>query len=264
MCGGRGPRTARSRSLPFPQIVIIMNSHATLGILGGMGPAAGIDLCRKIVDQHPASRDQDHIPFILYSVPQIPDRTEALLRDGASPLDGMLDGVHALEQSGVGCIAIACNTAHAWLDALRHRTHLPVLDVVEAVAGELSTCVAPGASIGLMATEGTHHANVYRPRLEALGYRFVSAGEPLAHQALVNEGIRLTKAGEIRRGGEALAMAMEQLLAAGAQRVILGCTEIPVALATCETPLGRFGLDASAALARACIAWSLAHEAPHA
>ena len=74
-----------------------MNSHATLGILGGMGPAAGVDLCRKIVDQHPASRDQDHIPFILYSVPQIPDRTEALLHDGASPLDGMLDGVHALD-----------------------------------------------------------------------------------------------------------------------------------------------------------------------
>ncbi|MFW8080061.1 aspartate/glutamate racemase family protein, partial [Klebsiella pneumoniae] len=82
-----------------------------------------------------------------------------------------------------------------------------------------------------MATEGTHHANVYRPRLEALGYHFVSAAEPLAQQALVNEGIRLTKAGEIRRGGEALAMAMEPLLAAGAQRVILGCTEIPVALA---------------------------------
>ncbi|QBC32469.1 hypothetical protein DRB87_15445 [Pandoraea sp. XY-2] len=53
-------------------MVITMNSHATLGILGGMGPAAGIDLCRKIVDQHPAHRDQDHIPFILYSVPQIP------------------------------------------------------------------------------------------------------------------------------------------------------------------------------------------------
>ena len=243
-------------------MLITMNSHATLGILGGMGPAAGIDLCRKIVDQHPAHRDQDHIPFILYSVPQIPDRTEALLRDGASPLDGMLDGVHALEQSGVGCIAIACNTAHAWLDALRHRTRLPVLDVVEAVAGELSQCVAPGAPIGLMATEGTHHANVYRPRLEALGYRFVQVAEPLAHQALVNEGIRLTKAGDSRRGGEALAMAMETLLAAGAQRVILGCTEIPVALATCETPLGRFGLDASAALARACIAWSLAHETP--
>lgn len=237
-----------------------MNSHATLGILGGMGPAAGIDLCRKIVEQHPASRDQDHIPFILYSVPQIPDRTEALLRHGDSPLDGMLDGVHALEQSGAGCIAIACNTAHAWLEALRSRTRLPMLDVVEAVAGELALTVGTGGKIGLMATEGTHHANVYRPRLEALGYHFVAAGEPGAHQARVNEGIRLTKAGEARRGGEVLATAMEDLLAAGAQRVILGCTEIPVALDACATPLARFGLDASAALAQACIAWALAHD----
>jgi aspartate racemase len=235
-------------------------SPATLGILGGMGPAAGVDLCQKIVARHAAGRDQDHIPFILYSVPQIPDRTEALLHRGASPLGGMLDGVHALEHSGATCIAIACNTAHAWLAALRAQTPLPVLDVVDAVAGKLAEVAPAPAPIGLLATEGTHHADIYRPRLEALGYRFVAALDPVAHQVAVNEGIRLTKAGDPRGGGEMLAYAMEQLLGAGAQHVILGCTEIPVALTACNSPLVRFGLDASAALADACIAWSMAHQ----
>lgn len=210
------------------------------------------------MEQHHAERDQDHIPFILYSVPQIPDRSAALLHQGDSPLEGMIDGVHALERSGATCIAIACSTAHAWLAAIRAQTALPVLDVVDAVASKLEDATGP-ATIGLLATEGAHHADIFRSRLDALGYRFVAVPDPVAHQNAVNRGIRLTKTGDARGGGEILANAMEQLLGAGAERVILGCTEIPVALTACGTPLVRFSVDASTALADACIAWSVSH-----
>lgn len=220
-----------------------------------MGPAAGVDLCSRLISQHSAARDQDHIPFILYSMPQIPGRSEAILYGSESPLNGMLEGINSLVRGGARAIAIACSTAHAWLPELRERSPVPILDIVDAVAARLES-VAP-IRIGLMATEAAHQANVFRSRLESRGYRFIEPPEPSAHQGLVNEGIKLTKSGNAMAGGEVLACAMEELLAAGAQSVILGCTEIPVALAAYGSPIVQHGVDPTAALADACIAWSM-------
>ena len=57
-----------------------------IGVLGGMGPAATVDLFNKFVTFTAAQRDQEHIPLIISSIPDIPDRTDALMHNGLSPL----------------------------------------------------------------------------------------------------------------------------------------------------------------------------------
>jgi aspartate racemase len=84
----------------------------TLGILGGMGPLATVDFMRKVIDLTPATRDQDHIPMVVASIPQVPDRTAAILGDGESPLPVMLDAIRLLNLAAVDAVAIPCNTAH--------------------------------------------------------------------------------------------------------------------------------------------------------
>ena len=83
-----------------------------LGVLGGMGPLATVDFLQKLIEETPATRDQDHIPLIAYSVPQIPERPAAIAGHGESPLPHMLDGMRTLRNAGATMIAIACNTAH--------------------------------------------------------------------------------------------------------------------------------------------------------
>lgn len=90
-----------------------------IGVLGGMGPAATVDLFNKFVTFTAAQRDQEHIPLIISSIPDIPDRTDALMHHGHSPLPAMRDYMHKLEDAGAECIVIPCNTAHFWFNELK-------------------------------------------------------------------------------------------------------------------------------------------------
>lgn len=99
-----------------------MAERRLIGVLGGMGPLATIDFMQKVIDATPAERDQDHVPLIVYSVPQIPDRVGAACAGTDEPLPAMLAGIRTLEKAGVEAIAIACNTAHAWYDQLAAST----------------------------------------------------------------------------------------------------------------------------------------------
>src|SRR6186713_3023570 len=98
-----------------------------LGVLGGMGPLATVDFLKKLIEETPASRDQEHVPVIAYSVPQIPDRPSAIIGQGESPLPQMLEGIHTLKRADAKAVAIACNTAHFWYDDLVRQGGLPIL-----------------------------------------------------------------------------------------------------------------------------------------
>jgi len=141
----------------------------TLGLLGGMGPAATVDVLDKIVKATPAARDQEHIPILVRCIPQIPDRTAALLGRGPSPVDALIQGAAALRRAGAEVLAIACNTAHHWYQPIREAFGLPVVHIAEAVMYELRESDARGP-VGIMATSGTILSGFYRQYLEAAGY----------------------------------------------------------------------------------------------
>ena len=166
-----------------------------LGVLGGMGPLATADFLQKVIKATPAERDQEHIPILVYAVPQVPDRTESILSGNDEPLTWMRQGLKVLRNSGAECIAIPCNTAHYWYDQLIDGFDIPILHIVDATASALANENINGGPVGLLATAGTITAGVYQTRFSTLGYDCLAPN----HDAQINgvtAGIAAVKAGD--------------------------------------------------------------------
>ncbi len=231
-----------------------------IGVLGGLGPAATIDFLAKIVAATPASRDQDHLPVVVWSDPRIPDRTAALLHpDRPQPDRDMCRGARQLAAMGAGLIAIPCNTAHHWHAEIQRAVRVPVLHIADAVLAELPQAgLSDGAGIGLLCTSGTLRAGFYATRLSGAGYRLcVPDGSA---QAEVDAAIAAVKAGNLDAGRALAQEAARKLATQGADALLLGCTELPLVLDASNA--GLFLIDATAALARACVRQATADLSP--
>lgn len=225
-----------------------------LGVLGGMGPLAAADFLAKLAAETPAARDQDHVPYVAWGVPQIPERPAAILRDGPSPLPAMLRGIAALKQAGATTVAIACNTAHYWYDDLAREGGLPVLHIADAVCDMLSGRGIDRGSIGLLGTDGTVAAGFFQSRFAARGLECVTSTRN-EQDRLVLPAIAAVKANDLRRANALAVQGVAALLGRGAQAVVLACTETPVAIDFAPGAVGERCIDATRALARACVAW---------
>ncbi|MEG0098748.1 MAG: amino acid racemase [Citrobacter sp.] len=222
-----------------------------IGVLGGMGPAATVDLFNKFVTFTAAQRDQEHIPLIISSIPDIPDRTDALMHHGRSPLPAMRDYLHKLEDAGAECIVIPCNTAHFWFKELKDACHIDLLSIVETTMNEVENC---GKSrIGLLATNATLYMGLYQKGIESLGLSCISPDT--TGQEKVMESIYCLKAGDIKRAQELMNEQAEILFSRGAEVIVLGCTEVPVILADAVKQLPDKYIDSTGSLVRAGIKW---------
>ncbi len=239
-----------------------MPAHAPVslpfvGILGGMGPLAGIDFAKKLTGAATAmcgaERDQDQVPFVLWSVPQIPDRVGPLLTGaGESPLPEMARGVTALNALGVDVIAIACNTAHAWHADLAACSAAPIPHIAQAALE--AVCAEPRITrVGIIGTAATLHIGLYQQPLERAGLAWL-APTPEEIEGLVKPAIARVKQGRAREGAAPARKICEALAARGADAVILACTELPIALEAAGGTPGIKLIDPVEALARACLA----------
>jgi aspartate racemase len=225
-----------------------------LGVLGGMGPLATADFLAKLAAETPATRDQDHIPYVAYGVPQIPERPAAILHNGESPLPHMLRGIDTLKRAGATTIAIACNTAHYWYDDLVHEGGLPILHIADAVCVGLAEHGITSGKIGLLGTDGTVKAGFFQQRLAARGLDCLINSRADQDQ-LVLPAIACVKVNQLQRAHALAVQAVTRLRAAGAQMVVLACTEIPLAMDYAASPASELCIDPTRALARACVAW---------
>ncbi|TDQ59756.1 aspartate racemase [Mesocricetibacter intestinalis] len=222
-----------------------------IGILGGMGPAATADMLQKFIRFTPARCDQEHIPLLISSIPDIPDRTAALLHGGESPEPLMLKYIQGLERAGADCILIACNTAHYWFSRLQQQCHTKMLSMIEATVAEAAA--SSTKNIGLLATDATLATRLYQDALEARGLNCIVPDK--ASQQEVMKSIYLLKAGQ-EQEAEALMLAQkEALIGKGAEIMILGCTEIPVILQKDQQNRPHLYVDSTSALVRAAIQW---------
>lgn len=223
-----------------------------VGVLGGMGPLATIDFMQKVLNSTRAQRDQDHVPMLVSSIPQIPDRTQAYQGVGDSPLDAMLECGRRLQDGGAGLIVVPCNTAHLWYEELASKLTVPLAHLVDAAIGEAVSLVGPGGRVGLLATDATLASGLYINRPSAGMQWLMPTSSEVAD--LVTPGIAAVKAGDVSQGTQRLGAAADALIRRGAKGVVMGCTEIPVALHgwPASVPL----IDATAALARFVVSWS--------
>lgn len=227
-----------------------------LGVLGGMGPLATVDFLRKLIEETPATCDQEHIPVITYSVPQIPDRPPAIIGYGESPLPHMLEGIRALKLAGAQSVAIACNTAHHWYDDLVAQGGLPILHIGDAACDAISAQSV--RKVGLLATRGTLAAGFYQSRLTARGMTCLLPCED-DQRTLVLPAIEQVKRNNLVQAHALATRAAHRLLEDGAQAIIMGCTEIPLAIEYTTSDVSSRCIDATRALARTCVAWWLAY-----
>lgn len=225
-----------------------------LGVLGGMGPLASAHFMARLTLLTPAQHDQDHIPAVLWSDPRVPDRTAAHLGDGADPLPWLVRGLQGLKRAGCGAVAIPCNTAHGWFEVMQARSSLPILHIVDAAEAELLRQGHARGTIGVLGTAGTLAMRLYQDRLEDRGWRCLAPDEA-AMARLVTPAIALVKANRVAEARAPLAEAVTGLARRGAAAVVLGCTEIPLALSADEQD-GIPLINTIDALVRAAIAWA--------
>lgn len=218
----------------------------TIGVLGGMGPAASVDFLERLVAMTPASCDQEHPPVLMYSASHVPDRTDHLEGRGPDPGPEMQRAAGVLEAAGADFLVMPCNTAHAYLGKVREGVSIPVLDMIGLAVDAICERHPEGASIGVLAATGTVKLGLYARRLESRGRK------PLlpADQDAVMAAIRAVKGG--RRGpDERLHDAIAELVERGAVGLILGCTELPLAVALDAVPVPW--IDAGGELIRASL-----------
>ena len=199
----------------------------TIGIIGGMGPLATADLFEKIVGHTKAACDQEHLHVVIDSNTNIPDRTAALLHGGADPLPELVKSAGRLEKMGADVLIMPCNTAHNYYDGIAAAVSVPVLHMVRLTAQAL---VERGVKkAGLLATDGTVRTGIYQKSFAGSGVELLTPDE--AGQRAVMEMIyQGVKAGDMAFDAQPARRAMERLLATGAEVLILGCTELPLAV----------------------------------
>jgi aspartate racemase len=185
----------------------------TLGIIGGLGPAASVRFCELLTKMTVADRDQDHIDLVLFSRASIPDRTAFLTgASGESPLPAILEVVAALNGLGVDYIAMPCVTAHAFMAEIREASRVPVISMIEETVGYLQGIGAKSAAI--LATDGTIRSRIFQDALESAG---IAAVIPDADkQSEVMAAINTIKSGQVA--------ALTPL--ANADVNLLACTEL--------------------------------------
>ncbi|MBV5297042.1 MAG: amino acid racemase [Rhodoferax sp.] len=224
-----------------------------IGVLGGMGPSATVDFMDKVIRLTPASRDQDHLPMIVLNSPQIPDRSSAILGNGPDPLPILLAGIDLLNKIGVGVVAIPCNSSHHWYSQMAERSHAPIIHIADACV--LAVPTSPGTQVAIFATRGALKSGFYQQALRQRGIDFLIPDSDTG-QDEIDACIRAVKAGQIEEGSRQLDMAMVMSAKAGANAIIMGCTEIPIASRGMD-PTRLTLIDSALELARATVAFAL-------
>ena len=198
----------------------------TLGIIGGMGPAATCDLMEKIISLTAAEKDQDHIHVIADVNTNIPDRTAAILHGGADPAPEMIRSAQRLEAAGAELLLLPCNTAHYFYDRVAAAVDVPILHMPRLTAAALREAGVKKAAV--LATDGTVRSGVYESALRAEGVEPLYPGE--ADEDVL---MRLIYDGVKARHADLASFPVREVLAGlrarGAEKFVLGCTELPIA-----------------------------------
>ena len=225
-----------------------MRPEKTLGVLGGMGPAAAADFMRVLAERTPATKDQEHPRTILYSHTAIPDRTSFLLGKGPDPTEYIKEGLNTLIGWGADYLCVTCNTAHYFVDTFRDEIEKPIIHIVDETIRKCAEVSPKGA--WLTATLGTMRTGLYQKHAAECGYNFLIPSEEL--QVEIHEATDIVKAGKHKEAGEKFRAIVEKLWEIEKLPVVGACTEIPICYA--NTGLDpQMGISSLEALADGCI-----------
>ena len=243
-----------------------------IGILGGMGTQAGLDFCNKLAMLNRGKIDQEYPLFILYNKSNIPGRPESIgvqtktfstlprnaknIAKYKKVLESLLVGCRSLEKSGCKFIVIPCNTAHYWYEELKKKIKIPIINMPKEVFLHTKKICKKNSKIGLLATEGTLKTRIYE-KLFKNEYELIKPLDSLQIRS-VNKTIKHVKMGNIKLAEKSIKPAINYLIKNNCKKIILGCTEIPIAIFAFKSlknvKMSKIYLDPNLILANAAMA----------
>jgi aspartate racemase len=204
-------------------------SEKIIGILGGMGPEATLDLFYKIIKLSPAEKDQDHFRIIIDNNPKIPDRTDAILGTGKDPLPELIMTAQNLEKAGANFIIMPCNTAHYFISGIQQNVNIPILNMIKESANYVKNIFPSFKKAVLFASKGTYKTKLYNSFFNAKNIEILIPTPP--EQDKIMDLIYMVKSGILSEEMKSQIMKIsEEQIKKGAQVIIAGCTEIPLIL----------------------------------
>ena len=215
-----------------------------IGILGGMGTQAGLDFCNKLAVLNRGKIDQEYPLFLLYNKSNIPGRPESIgsqtknLSNKSTNktsrakynkvLKSLLKGCKLLEKNKCKFIVIPCNTAHYWFDDLQNKINIPIINMPKEVFKFTKKKCKKNSKVGLLATEGTLKTGVYKKFFDK-DYQLIEPSQKI-QKLSVNKAIKLVKMGNVKAAAKAIKPAINSLIKMKCKKIILGCTELPIAI----------------------------------
>jgi aspartate racemase len=198
-----------------------------IGILGGMGTQAGLDFCNKLAKLSRGKIDQDYPLFVLNNKSNIPGRPENI-KKYKKVLKSLIAGCLLLKKSNCKFIVIPCNTAHYWYDDLQKKIKAPIINMPKEVYLHAKKKCKENSKIGILATEGTLKTGVYNNFFDKK-YSLIAPIKKMQISS-VNKAIRYVKMGKIKDAEKAIKPAINYLIKMKCKKIILGCTELPIAI----------------------------------
>ena len=201
--------------------------HKTVGVIGGMGPDATVELMRRVIAATPAEDDADHIHMLVDNNPKVPSRLKALLEGGGeNPGPVIAQMAKGLEQAGADFLVIPCNTAHYYHHYAQDAVDIPVWHLIQLSLQTIRKQY-PVRRIGLLASSAVQKIALFEPFFAEAGLELVYPDD--AAQETIMRVIRAVKAGALT----------DELLAeyncavagmSGVEAYLLGCSELSVLL----------------------------------
>ena len=198
-----------------------------IGILGGMGTQAGLDFCNKLAIINRGKNDQQYPLFLLYNKSNIPKRPENLKRY-TNVLKSLVLGCQMLQKNNCKFIVMPCNTAHYWYDDLQKKIKIPIISMPKEVFIHTKKLCKKKSKIGLLGTEATLKTGIYG-KYFTKDYNLVTP-DKILQKKNVNKAIKLVKMGKVKKAEKILRPAVNYLVKKKCKKIILGCTELPVAI----------------------------------
>jgi aspartate racemase len=224
--------TSASVARVTPKQPELATMHRVVGIIGGMGPEATLDLIRRVLAKTPAQDDQDHIHLIVESNPKIPSRIAHLIEGtGDDPTPELIRIAVNLQRAGAQALAIPCNTAHAYAHSIRRAVSIPLLDMVQLTVDQIASSRRV-ARVGLLASSAVLATELYAKA-------FADHGIAVVHPARQDEVMSLIKAVKSGETGLEIQASLARTahdLANHADVLLIGCSELSVIAAGITAP----------------------------
>jgi aspartate racemase len=200
-----------------------------VGVIGGMGPEATVDLMRRVIVATPAQDDVDHIRMLVDNNSKVPSRIKALIeKTGEDPTPVLVGMAKGLVAAGADFLVIPCNTAHHYRPAIQAAVPVPVADMIGLSIARFQTVLGNSPKIGLLASPAVRITGLFERRCRDSGIEVLwPNGED---DAAVLAVIKAIKSGRPTQAQTtAYRAAAQGLVRQGAGLLVIACTELSVA-----------------------------------